>query len=251
MNDKDIKLERLINKDLMPEHIAIIMDGNGRWAKKNGFERVFGHQQGIETVKKIVEASVKIDLKYLSLFAFSVENWKRPKQEIDTLMELMVSAIEKELHILVDNNVKLITIGNTTQLPQKCQESINWSIEKTSKNSGTTVCIALSYSGKWDIVRAVKNIAQQVKDNKINIEDINDVLFSNNLSTLNIPDPELLIRTSGEYRISNFFLWQCAYSELYFSEKYWPEFNEDDFFSAIIDFQKRERRLGLTGEQVK
>jgi len=234
----------------LPQHIAIIMDGNGRWAKSQGLERIHGHQQGVETVRRIVELSVKTGIKYLSLFAFSVENWNRPQTEVEALMELLILAIERELPDLQANNVILKTIGDIERLPNHCQKSIEESISQTSKNNGMTLCIALSYSGKWDILQATTKIAQHCIENKISPEQITEDLFSKHLSTSEMPDPGLLIRTSGETRISNFFLWQCAYSEMYFSSKFWPDFNEEDFYDALNYFNSRERRFGKTSEQL-
>jgi undecaprenyl diphosphate synthase len=234
----------------LPQHIAIIMDGNGRWAQSQGFERIRGHQKGVETVRRIVEVSVKTGISYLSLFAFSVENWNRPQAEVDALMELLILAIEKELPELQKNNIILKTIGDIERLPVHCQKSINESIFKTAGNTGMTLCIALSYSGKWDIIQATKKIATQCIENNISIEQITDEYFTKFLSTSEIPDPELLIRTSGETRISNFFLWQCAYSEMYFSSKFWPEFEEEDFYDALNYYNSRERRFGKISEQL-
>ncbi len=235
---------------IIPQHIAIIMDGNGRWAKSQGMERIYGHQKGVETVRKIVETSVKTGIRFLSLFAFSVENWNRPQTEIDALMELLILAIERELPDLQNNNIILKTIGDIDRLPEHCRKSIRESIDKTSSNSGMTLIIALSYSGKWDILQATRHFAAHCIDNKISPDALDDELFSSYLSTSGIPDPELLIRTSGETRISNFFLWQCAYSEMYFSSKFWPDFSEEDFYIALHYFNSRERRFGKTSEQL-
>ncbi len=235
----------------LPSHIAIIMDGNGRWAKSQGKERIFGHQKGVETVRTIVELCVKKGIQYLSLFAFSTENWNRPQNEVDALMELLVMAIERELPDLHKNNIRLETIGNIDRLPKKCQHSINKSILKTSHNTGMTLCIALSYSGKWDIVQAAKNLAILYKDGLLNEDQLNENSFSKLLSTSGMPEPELLIRTGGETRISNFFLWQSAYSELYFTTKHWPEFDEEELQNALLYFQNRERRFGKISEQLK
>lgn len=234
----------------LPSHIAIIMDGNGRWAKAQGKERIFGHQKGVETVRTVVEICVKKEIKYLSLFAFSTENWHRPQYEVDALMELLVMAIERELPDLHKNNIRLQTIGNIDRLPDKCKLSINESIQKTSMNTGMTLCIALSYSGKWDILQASMKIAQLYKAGELSENQINEDTFASLLSTSGMPEPELLIRTGGEMRISNFFLWQSAYSELYFTTKYWPEFDEEELQKALVYFQNRERRFGKISEQL-
>jgi undecaprenyl diphosphate synthase len=234
----------------LPVHVAIIMDGNGRWAKAQGKERIFGHQKGVETVRNIVELSTKAGIKYLSLFAFSTENWNRPQNEVNALMELLVLAIERELPDLQKNNIKLKTLGDIDRLPENCRMSIDESIRKTAENTGLTLSIALSYSGKWDILSAAFQLALLYKQNKIGKEDFNELNFSDFLSTANMPEPELLIRTGGETRISNFFLWQSAYTELYFSTKYWPEFDEKEFNAALHYFQTRERRFGKTSEQL-
>lgn len=237
-------------QSLLPSHIAIIMDGNGRWAKARGMERIYGHQKGVETVRTVVELCVKKEIKYLSLFAFSTENWNRPQKEVDALMELLVMAIERELPDLHKNNIRLQTIGNIDRLPEQCRKSIYESILKTSQNNGMTLCIALSYSGKWDIMQASIKIAHLLKEGKLDEHKINEQKFSSLLATSGMPDPELLIRTGGETRISNFFLWQCAYSELFFTTKYWPEFDEEEFQKALIYYQNRERRFGKISEQL-
>lgn len=234
----------------IPQHIAIIMDGNGRWAKSQGMERIYGHQKGVETVRNIVEISVKTGIRFLSLFAFSVENWNRPQSEVDALMELLIMAIERELPDLHKNNIILKTIGDIDRLPEHCRKSIRDSISKTASNSGMVLIIVLSYSGKWDILQATRHYTEHCINNNISPETLDDELFSSFLSTAGIPDPELLIRTSGETRISNFFLWQCAYSEMYFSPKFWPEFSEEDFFNALNYYNSRERRFGKTSEQL-
>ena len=235
----------------MPRHIAIIMDGNGRWAKAQGKERIFGHQKGVETVRLIVETSVKLKLDNLSLFAFSTENWNRPQSEVDALMELLIMAIERELPDLHKNNIRLQTIGDIERLPMHCRESIHNSIEKTSVNTGMTLCIALSYSGKWDITQAAARMTKNILSGNISENEINQETLASFLSTAHMPEPELLIRTGGETRISNFFLWQCAYTELYFTEKYWPEFDELEYIKAIEYFANRERRFGKISEQLK
>ena len=239
-------LEKL-DKENLPNHVAITMDGNGRWAKTQGKFRVFGHQNGVKAVRNTVEAAAELGIKYLTLYAFSTENWNRPKLEVDALMTLLISTISKETKTLMDNNIRLSAIGNLNDLPEKCQKELQDAIDKTKKNNRTTLILALSYSSKWEIINAIKQI---VKDG-VSEEDINEEMFSQYLTTKDVPNPELLIRTSGEQRISNFLLWQISYSELYFTEKLWPEFNKEDFYEAIFEFQKRERRFGKTSEQLK
>ncbi|GAA4103896.1 isoprenyl transferase [Mucilaginibacter panaciglaebae] len=234
----------------LPEHIAIIMDGNGRWAKEKGKLRIFGHHNGVLSVRDVVEGGVDLGVKYLTLYTFSSENWNRPKLEVMAIMELMVSTINKEIKNFMDKNVRLNAIGDLHMLPEKCYEELTNAIKTTSKNTGLVLTLALSYSSRREIVHATKSIAQQVKSGEINIEDINEDLFGRNLYTGDMPDPELLIRTSGEYRISNYLLWQIAYAELYFTKKLWPDFRKEDLFEAILDYQKRERRFGKTSEQV-
>jgi undecaprenyl diphosphate synthase len=234
----------------LPNHVAIIMDGNGRWAKKVGEERIFGHQNGVKSVKECTEAAAELGIKYLTLYAFSTENWNRPKEEVDALMALLVHTINSETESLNKNNIRLHAIGNLDSLPTETRNELNQAIENTKNNTRLNLVLALSYSSKWEIINAIQNIAQSVKNNELNISDINDELLSAHLTTKNIPDPELLIRTSGELRISNFLLWQLAYSELYFTDKLWPEFTKQDFYDAIADYQQRERRFGKTSEQL-
>jgi len=242
-----------INLNKLPQHIAIIMDGNGRWAKKRGRLRIFGHESGVKAVRETTEAAAELGVKFVTLFAFSTENWDRPKLEIDALMQLLVNTISKETKTLNENNIKLVAIGDLNSLPKDCLQNLNKSIENTAKNTRMTLVLALSYSSKWEIVEAVKNIAQKVKDNKILPENITQKDFSDYLPTsiLGIPDPELLIRTSGEYRISNFLLWQIAYTELYFTPTLWPDFRKENLYEAIFNYQTRERRFGKTSEQIK
>jgi undecaprenyl diphosphate synthase len=240
-----------IDKQKLPKHVAIIMDGNGRWANKHGKNRVYGHKQGAKTVKEIVKISGEIGLEYLTLYAFSMENWNRPKMEVDALMALLVSSINSETKELVENNVKLLSIGNHDILPKNVRKKLYEAIEATKQNNGLKLILSLSYSAKWEILEAVKKISHQVKEGKLKIDEISEDVFDDNLSTKGIPHPELMIRTSGEYRISNFLLWQLAYAEFYFTPKLWPEFTKEDFLEAILDFQKRERRFGKTSEQVK
>jgi undecaprenyl diphosphate synthase len=235
-------MTQLIDKENLPEHIAITMDGNGRWAKEKGKMRVFGHNHGVKAVKDTVEGAVEYGIKFLTLFAFSTENWNRPRQEVNALMTLLISTINKETKTLMENNVKLTSIGDISKLPEKCQKELSEAIEITKNNKRMTLTLALSYSGKWEIINAVKEIIK----NKINAESITENIFEQYLSTKNVPEPELLIRTSGEHRISNFMLWQIAYSELYFTDKMWPDFRRTDLKEAIINYQKRNRRFGRT-----
>lgn len=234
----------------LPKHVAIIMDGNGRWAKKKGNPRIFGHRKGVTAVRNIVEAAAELKLDYLTLYAFSTENWNRPRTEIDALMSLLVATISKETKTLQKNNVRLRTIGDIDSMPEQVANNLRASIEKTSKNTGLTLNLALSYSSRWEILNAVKNIAEDVKQGKLDSEDIVAEVFDSYLNTAGMPDPELLIRTSGEYRISNYLLWQIAYSELYFTSTLWPDFGKEHFYEALNDYQKRERRFGKTSEQV-
>lgn len=234
----------------LPKHIAIIMDGNGRWAKGFGKFRIFGHYNGVKAVKTTVEAAAEIGLKYITLYAFSTENWNRPQKEVDDLMELLIDTIKKETPTLQKNNIRLKSIGNISDLPAKCQLQLQETIDATKENSGLTMVLALSYSAKWDIINAIKNIATQVKNDELAISDIDDSVIDKHLSTNGIPNPDLMIRTSGEHRISNFLLWELAYAEFYFTPKLWPDFKEEDLYDAIIDFQQRERRFGKTSEQL-
>ena len=239
-----------LDQQKIPQHIAIIMDGNGRWAGKHGKARVFGHQSGVESVRSVVEGAGEIGVKHLTLYAFSTENWERPKSEVDALMELLVHSIENESELLMEKNVSLTAIGDLSKMPVRVKEKLDGCIKNLSKNTGLNLILALSYSSKWEIVEAVKKIVTEAIDKKIKPEMINDTLFGQYLNTAGIPDPELLIRTSGEYRISNFLLWQIAYTEFYFTEKLWPDFRKEDLFEAISDFQCRERRFGKTSEQL-
>jgi undecaprenyl diphosphate synthase len=233
----------------LPKHIAIIMDGNGRWAKERGRLRIFGHENGVTAVRRTIEAASKIGIKYISLYAFSTENWNRPKREVDALMNLFVKTINKEKETLNKNKIRLQAIGDLKSLKPKTYKELMIAIENTADNDQMTLSLALSYSSRWEITEAVKKIAEEIKTGKLDIEDINDDSVSRHLTTNFMPDPELLIRTSGEQRISNFMLWQIAYSELYFCPKYWPDFGKDDFYKAIVDYQLRERRFGKTSEQ--
>jgi len=233
-----------IDKTRLPKHIAIIMDGNGRWAKERGYDRIFGHQNGVTSVRETTEAAAEIGIEYLTLYAFSTENWSRPQQEVDALMELLIDTIERETPTLNKNNVRLMAIGDLSRLPGSAGEKLKRCINQTSSNTGLALVLALSYSSRWEITNAVKNICKEVSEGKYSIEDINNELISNHLTTNSIPDPDLLIRTSGEERVSNFLLWQIAYSELYFTKKHWPEFKKENFYEAIYEFQQRERRFG-------
>ncbi|MGV8136662.1 MAG: isoprenyl transferase [Mangrovibacterium sp.] len=234
----------------LPQHVAIIMDGNGRWATRHGSARIFGHEHGVEAVKSTVEGACEIGVKYLTLYAFSTENWARPKDEVDALMGLLVQAINDETNKLKEQNISIKMIGDFSSLPFDVQEKLNWSIHELENCNGLKLIIALSYSAKWEITEAVKNIARDVQNGRLRIEDIQKDLISQYLTTNGIPDPELLIRTSGESRISNFLLWQIAYAELYFTPVLWPDFRKEDLFKAICDFQSRERRFGKTSQQV-
>ena len=240
-----------IQIDRIPRHVAIIMDGNGRWAKRQGMARMFGHRQGVETVHRITEVAAELGIASLTLYAFSTENWNRPKEEVDALMSLLVDTIAKETPTLMKNNIQLLTIGDLGRLPENAQKKFRACMAETSGNTGLRLVIALSYSSRWEIIQAVRNIAHDVQQGKILVEDINEEVISASMTTSQMPDPDLLIRTSGELRISNFLLWQLAYTELYFTDCLWPEFTEEEFYRAIIDYQHRERRFGKTSEQVR
>ncbi|MBE0643436.1 MAG: isoprenyl transferase [Bacteroidetes bacterium] len=235
----------------VPNHIAIIMDGNGRWAKSRGKNRVTGHREGVRSVREIVEACARIDTKYLTLYTFSTENWKRPKDEVSTLMRILVSSLRSELDNLHENNIRFMTMGELTRLPEEAQKEVQRAVEKTAGNTGLTLNLALSYSGRWDIMRAMKKIAMEARSGRISPEDVDERLISSFLSTAHLPDPDLLIRTSGELRLSNFLLWELAYTELYISERYWPDFRTHELCEAIRSFQGRERRYGQVSEQLK
>lgn len=239
-----------IQSDRIPRHIAIIMDGNGRWAKRQGMARMFGHRKGVETVHNITEAAAQLGVEYLTLYAFSTENWNRPKEEVDSLMALLVDTIAKETPTLMKNNIRLLTIGDLERLPENTKNKFRACIEQTSGNTGLRLVIALSYSSRWEIINATKSIAAAVQNGDLLVEDINEEVVASFMTTAQMPDPDLLIRTSGEYRISNFLLWQLAYAEMYFTSCLWPEFTEEEFYQAIIDYQHRERRFGKTSEQV-
>ncbi len=246
-----MSLKEKIDLSKLPKHIAIIMDGNGRWAQKQGKDRTFGHQNGVNAVREASESAAELGVKFLTLYAFSTENWNRPKYEIDALMQLLVDTIEKEVPTLNKNKIRLGAIGNLDSLPTESKTRLLKAIDETQKNDRMTLNLALSYSSRWELLEAIKKISEEVLNGKINIDQINQEFVSDYLTTANMPDPELLIRTSGEYRISNFLLWQIAYAELYFTDKLWPDFEREDLYQAIINFQKRERRFGKTGDQIK
>jgi undecaprenyl diphosphate synthase len=241
------------NLDLnrLPEHVAIIMDGNGRWAKEQGEDRLFGHYQGVVSVRKVVEAATEIGIKYLTLYAFSTENWDRPEQEVTGLMTLFVDTIAKEVPDLHKNNIKLHFIGNLAMLPEEARKALDNATQQTAQNTGLTLIIALSYSSRWELVEATKKIAESVQNGQIHVDQITEAILSESLTTSAFPDPELMIRTSGECRISNFLLYQLAYAELYFTETRWPDFRKADLVKALLDYQSRERRFGKTSAQVQ
>jgi len=245
-----MSLKDKLNSDNIPRHVAIIMDGNGRWAKQRGQERLFGHAMGVESVREVLKAATTCGVDYLTLYAFSTENWNRPQSEVDGLMTILVDTITKEIESLHKNNVVVKTIGDLDGLPGACGLELKKATEITVNNTGTTLILALNYSAKTELLSAIKSIANDYKAGAINESDFTSELVDKNLYTAGIPDPELLIRTSGELRISNFLLWQIAYSELYFTEKLWPEFKKEDFYQAIFDYQNRERRFGLVSEQI-
>lgn len=249
-DDKKLQNEILELKKL-PRHIAIIMDGNGRWAIERGLSRTEGHKEGIESVRDIVKASSQLGIEYLTLYAFSIENWKRPVQEVGILMKLLEHYLKVELDELHENNVRLMTIGKTSALPKSVQKLLYKAIDYTKNNTGLTLTLALSYGGRWDIVRAVQMLSLDVRRGKISPEDINDDLFKSYLTTRDLPDPDYLIRTSGEMRLSNFLLWEMAYGEMYITDKYWPEFRRNEFYEALRNFAKRERRFGKTSQQIQ
>jgi undecaprenyl diphosphate synthase len=240
-----------IDRDRLPQHIAIIMDGNGRWAEEKGQDRLYGHFHGVESVRNIVEGSAELGIQYLTLYAFSTENWDRPQQEVEGLMALLVETIRKEVPTLNKNNIRLHVIGDLNMLPKFAQDELKEALEMTSQNTGLNLIMALSYSSRWELVNAVKNIGLDVKAGKIDPKTINHDTLQRYLTTSQFPDPELMIRTSGEYRISNFLLYQLAYAELYFTNTRWPDFRKDNLYEAIIDFQARERRFGKTGQQIQ
>lgn len=239
-----------IDKERLPQHVAIIMDGNGRWAKAKGKDRSFGHQEGVVSVRKVVEAAKNIGLKYLTMYTFSNENWNRPEVEVQALMSLLVIAIQRETPDLMKNNVRLMAVGNLNRLPADAYATLQDCIAKTAANTGTTVILAISYSSRWEITEAVKQLVEEVQEMKIHPNDITEAIVSDHLTTKGIPDPDLLIRTGGEQRISNFLLWQLSYAEFYFTEVFWPDFREEELYGAILYYQQRERRFGKTSEQL-
>jgi len=243
-------LKSKIDMEKLPQHVAVIMDGNGRWAKQKGKLRVFGHRNGVKAVREVTEAAAELGVNYLTLYAFSTENWSRPQTEVSALMRLLIETVRKELSTLTKNNIRLQAIGDLTKLPKATYKALMEGIEKTKHHTRMTLVLALNYSAKWEIMEASKKLAIEVKENKLNPDDINEEVFSNALSTTGIPDPELLIRTSGEQRISNFLLWQIAYAELRFFPIFWPDFRKEHLYEAILDFQNRERRFGKTSEQL-
>ncbi len=239
-----------INTENLPKHIAIIMDGNGRWAKEQSQDRLYGHLHGVASVRAVVEAAAELHIGYLTLYTFSTENWDRPMYEVNGLMELLVDTIKKEIPMLNKNNIRLQSIGHTNMLPPNAQAQLKEAINATASNTGLTLVIALSYSSRWEMEDAIKQIAIDVEQKKLSVENINADTLKNYLNTSSMPDPELLIRTSGEHRLSNFLLYQLAYTELYFTDTRWPDFKKEEFYAALIDYQKRERRFGKTGEQI-
>ncbi|GHU79029.1 isoprenyl transferase [Bacteroidia bacterium] len=246
-----MSLREEIDLKRLPVHIAIIMDGNGRWAQKNGMERFMGHKEGVVSVRKIVEAAGDLGIKYLTVYTFSTENWNRPQEEVDALMALMITAIRRETPDLMANRVRLRTIGDIDRLPPLTRHELDACMDETKNNTGLNLVLALSYSSRWELTEAVKKMAQAVKDGTLAVSQIDEATISNHLSTKDIPDPDLLIRTGGEFRISNYLLWQSAYSEFYFTDTYWPDFREESLYAAIVDYQKRQRRFGKTGEQIQ
>ncbi|RLD63714.1 MAG: isoprenyl transferase [Bacteroidetes bacterium] len=246
-----MELKDKININNLPKNIAIIMDGNGRWAKKKGKLRVFGHQHGVKPVRDVVEAGAELGIEYITLYAFSKENWNRPKYEVDALMTLLVKTIGKEIPTLNKNNIRLQTIGDISNLPTKSQKELQIAIDKTAKNTRMTLVLALSYGSRWEILEASKTLAKKFNSGEISENDFTEETFESVLNTSGMPNPELMIRTSGELRISNFLMWQLAYAELYFTDVLWPDFGKDDLYKAIIDYQSRERRFGKTSEQIQ
>jgi undecaprenyl diphosphate synthase len=234
----------------LPKHIAVIMDGNGRWAKKKGALRIFGHRNAVQAVRDVTEGCAELGVKHLTLYAFSTENWNRPKDEIDSLMELLVSTLKQEIKTLMENQVKLKTIGDISHLPKDCQENLLWAIDQTKENSGLDLIMALSYSGRWELTKAMQAIGKDIENGKLSSAQINEKVLENYLQTSGIPDPELLIRTSGEMRVSNFLLWQIAYTELFITPTLWPDFRKEHLYEAIWSYQQRERRFGKTSEQL-
>jgi undecaprenyl diphosphate synthase len=249
--EKNTALKERIKKNYLPRHIAIIMDGNGRWAQKRGNKRIFGHKNSVAAVRDTVEAAAELGIEYLTLFAFSTENWRRPKSEITALMSLLVSTIQSEAKTLMENNIRLLSIGNIASLPEGVQEQLQKAVSLTAGNTGLTLVLALSYGARSEIISAIKKLVKDIEANKIMADDINNSIFEKYLDTAGFPEPELLIRTSGEYRISNFLLWQIAYTELYFTQTLWPDFRREHLYEALLSFQSRERRFGKTTDQIR
>jgi undecaprenyl diphosphate synthase len=245
-----MQLRKQINENKLPSHVAIIMDGNGRWARQRGLDRVFGHQQGVTALREVIETAAELGIKFLTLYAFSTENWGRPDEEVSALMGIMVQSLNKETETLIKNNIRLTTIGDVDRLAPDVKARLFETIQQTSVSTGLNLIVALSYSSRWEIIEATRKISTDVKNGVLDAEKFEESDFEKYLNTSGIPDPELMIRTSGELRISNFLLWQLAYTELYFTEILWPDFGKEEFYNAIIDFQKRERRFGKTSEQV-
>lgn len=243
-SDNILSLKKRIHLDRLPQHVAVMMDGNGRWAAKQGKPRVFGHMNSLQSVQETIEACLELQIPYLTLYAFSTENWERPKEEINTLMQLFLNTVREKLADLQKNNIRIRVIGDISRLPRDCQAELRKAIDATKNNSGLQLLVALSYSGRWDIMQAIRSLAKDLVADKINIQSINNEMFQQYLSTPNIPDPDVLIRTGGDMRISNFFLWQLAYTELIILDKYWPEFRKQDLYKAIITYQHRDRRFG-------
>ena len=243
-------MEENINNTQIPAHVAIIMDGNGRWAQAQGEERIFGHQNGVQAVRNAIEAAAKLGVKYLTLYTFSTENWNRPEEEVNALMDLLVSAVDNELDNLMENQIRLKTIGNSHDLPEETYHKLNYALEKTKNNKGLTVVLALSYSSRWELTDTMKRIGKALKEGSITVDQIDEKLIQDFLCTKNIPDPDILIRTGKEQRISNFLLWQIAYTELFFLDTLWPDFTKEDFLKVVQEFQTRERRFGKTSEQL-
>ena len=245
-----MSLKEQIDRNRLPQHVAIIMDGNGRWAQARGKDRSIGHREGVVSVRKVVEAAVAIGLRYLTIYTFSTENWNRPEAEIHALMALMVGAIRRETPELMKNNVRLQAIGDLDRLPVEVHASLDECLRETSGNTGTTLVLALSYSARWEILHAVRDLTAEAHDGRLQPEDVTEEMFARHLTTRHLPDPDLMIRTGGEQRISNFLLWQLSYAELYFTDTYWPDFREEELHMAILDYQRRERRFGKTGDQL-
>lgn len=245
-----MELKEKIDRNKLPQHVAVIMDGNGRWARKKGNQRIFGHQNGVKAVRETVEAAAELGIKFLTLYAFSTENWKRPQNEVNALMHLLISTLNTEIKTLQENNVRLLAIGDLDSLPVNVHKQLKSTIELTAANTGLSLVLALSYSGRWEMLHAMKKMIQLANEGKFTPNDLNEETFYQFMQSSFMPYPELLIRTSGEYRISNFLLWQIAYTELYFTPILWPDFRKENFYEAILDFQKRERRFGKTSDQL-